>query len=299
MIEVAIFSYNRGSYLVNCYNSVKRNLPNSSIYIYDDGSDDPATQLVLKQLNVDVINCRVQNIGRLGGLYSNMQLALENAKEPYLLLLQDDTQVVRPINFLELENVSKIFRQDIDAAFVSPIFLKGSRRRSRSRLLVCRASDRTYSFNSSSSRRIVDRFYNDISICNVEKLKSSNWVFKESEKLNAKQSEIFGFSPLTILADPFVFFCPEVPVFRNHYQTFATRWANKIIGQEVCNFVDMSEDQVRQFLMRDPCILPFAEDFLIPNRLSVRRPFVYKSVNARWYTRALNKLELIYRKIIS
>jgi len=34
----------------------------------------------------------------------------------------------------------------------------------------------------------------------------------------------------------------------------------------------------------------------MPENPRVRRPFVYKSVNARWYTRALNKLELLARR---
>ena len=44
MFEVAIFSYNRGEYLKNCVESVRRNIPDATIRVYDDCSDDPETR---------------------------------------------------------------------------------------------------------------------------------------------------------------------------------------------------------------------------------------------------------------
>ena len=40
---IAILSYNRGGYLLNCVESCQRNMPGCSIRIYDDQSDDRAT----------------------------------------------------------------------------------------------------------------------------------------------------------------------------------------------------------------------------------------------------------------
>uniref|UniRef100_UPI0011DC7B1D glycosyltransferase family 2 protein n=1 Tax=Haloferax sp. KTX1 TaxID=2600597 RepID=UPI0011DC7B1D len=68
-----IFSFNRGPHLKNCVESVEHCASHSTIVIYDDNSDDPETQRILKKLN-EKHEVRqpgqLQNLSIHGGLYS-------------------------------------------------------------------------------------------------------------------------------------------------------------------------------------------------------------------------------------
>lgn len=295
-LEVAIFSYNRGAYVENCLASVQRNLPGARVRVYDDGSTLPETVTYLAGLGDIVVRPGAGRSDRLGGLYSNMQAALEAAEAEFLLFMQDDTQVVRAVGAEELTALRDWFNANPDAAFASPVFLKGARRASRKRLLKAVPQARGYRFETTNAGRVVDMFYNDISVAHVGRLRAAGWRFHPSERANAEAARDAGFARMLVLGDPFVFFCPEVPFFRFKDQTLGARWADRILGRDVRRFTDMSAQEMQDFRARPLSQLPFAEDFLTPQNPGVRRPFVYKSVNARWYTRALNKLELALRR---
>ncbi|MHC0052812.1 glycosyltransferase [Actibacterium sp. D379-3] len=295
MLEVAIFSYNRGAYVANCLASVRRNLPGARVRVYDDGSDAPETLAYLDTLGDLVIRPDRARAARLGGLYGNMQAALDAAEGEFLLFLQDDVQVVRAVTAEELDALRGWFDAHPDAAFVSPVFLKGARRASRRRLLRPVPGWRGYTFATTDARRVVDMFYNDMTVAHVGRLRAVGWRFQPSERANAERARDAGFAQMMVMGDPFVFFCPEVPFFRYKDQTLGARWADRILGRDVRRFTDMDPSTRAAFLARPLTDLPFAEDYLTPENPHVRRPFVFKSVNARWYTRALNKLELALR----
>ena len=69
--EFCIFSYNRGHYLKNCVESLRRCLPaqsvKTSITIYDDGSNDHETVSLLASIGETVHIRQRQDNSRLGG----------------------------------------------------------------------------------------------------------------------------------------------------------------------------------------------------------------------------------------
>jgi GT2 family glycosyltransferase len=126
-LHIAIFSYNRGAYLKNCVDSLQRNMPGICWTVYDDGSDEPETVAYLLSLGERVLHMKSAGEDRHGGYYNNMQAALDGSQADYLLMLQDDLQVVRPFAQKDLLGIDQIFNKD-RMVFISPVFLKGSKR---------------------------------------------------------------------------------------------------------------------------------------------------------------------------
>lgn len=292
MLTVAVFSFNRGDYLRNCVESVQRNLPGAAIRIYDDNSDDPATRAVLADLGVPVITPDVSDGGRHGGLYANMQAALMAAQTPWILFLQDDMQVVRPVSISDHQMIEACFATDPRIGFVSPIFIKAVRQRRHERLLQPAAAGRFYVPSDLAGKKLQSRrlAYFDAPIAHVARLAAAGWHFAATEGANVAQARA-RFSYMPILADPFTFFCPEVPFYRNRSQSRAARLAQRVVGGAVKSLADMTLAEVAQLKARSMAELPIAERFLTTTDPNVRRPFVYKDVAARWWLRALHGLE--------
>ena len=295
-LEVAIFSYNRGTYLEHCVGSVRRNMPFARIRVFDDRSDDPETVAYLKTLG-DAVHIRDGGeTARLGGLYANMQSAVDNCKAPYVMFLQDDMQIVRPVDTVDLQTFDHFFADHRKAAFITPLFQKAHRRRSRQRYLRPAPGHRGYLFDmpSDAEGRLVDRFYNDVTIADVARLRAAKWHFTPVERENAAQAQSL-FSEMLFLGDPFAFFCLSPPTYRYRATTWASRRAHAVFGDQVKGFHDLSQEELTRLRARPIDQIAYAEDWLRPTVENVRKPYVFKAVNERWHWRALNKIELALR----
>lgn len=289
---VAVFSYNRGAYLRNCVDSLRRNMPMADITIHDDRSDDPDTLAVLAEYADLVRQPGGTGGSRHGGLYANMQAALEATQADYLLFLQEDMQIVRPVSGDDLAHVEALFDADPRRAFVSPLFIKGVRLPRHKRQMQPDPAARAYVARPGVADAPA---YFDVSIGHVGRLRVARWRYQDSEAANVAQArQLFG--PMPILGDPFAFFCPEVPIFRNRGQSLAARIAARLTGPGVRAFNDMTADQVAALCARPLTDWPVAEAFLTPRDPSVRRPFVYKDVKVRWWLAALHKIEETIRR---
>ncbi len=290
-LEVCIFSYNRGPFLENCARSALEMLPDGPMKIYDDGSDDPETRSVLASYPCVVEGRRTEH-GRYGGLHVNMQRALDETRAEFLLFLQDDHQVVRPVDDDDRRSIGEYFARFPDAAFLNPAFLRGHRRRSIRRQIRIHAEFPGYYhvIGEGLKRRSVTMYFTDVVIAHVGRLRAAAWAFLTGETANADQARR-RFPRMTQMAHPFSMNVPQVPVYRGKRKTLGVRLAERIAGQGVKAYRPMSPDEVARFRSRDLSEYPFAEDFLTTFE-EVRRPFVFNSVNIRWYTRALHKLEL-------
>jgi len=292
VLEVAIFSFNRGAWLANCVESVQRNIPQARLRIHDDNSDDPHTLAVLAGMADFVVRAGPAGAADHGGLYANMQRALETAQGDFVLFLQDDMQIVRPVAADEIAAIAGIFDSDPRLGFLAPIFMKGERMKRYRRKLTPDDALRLYQPAPHAAPPIT---YIDTALAHVGRLREAGWRFRPSEAQNVAQAlDLFG--PMPFLAEPFSFFCPEVPIFRNRRQSLAARLASRIAGEGVKAFHDMTPGAVRAFKTRALNVWPVAEDFLTPTDPRVRRPFVYKDVKARWWLNALHRLEKALRR---
>ena len=295
MIDVAIFSYNRVDYLRNCVDSVRRNLPQARISIYDDNSSEPPMLAYLASIDATVVRSDKTDENRHGGLYGNMQRAMDMAQGKYLLLLQDDTQVVRPVDTGDLAEMAAVFERNQRRAFLCVLFMKAARMRRFRRELAPDSAENLYRTppvisDKNFARRLA---YFDVVLCHVDRLRAQNWAFAPSERENGQNARKL-FEDMPVMKAPFVFFCPEVPFFRNRSKTVAARWAERVVGSDLKYYHDLDAATVARLKRRPLKEWPIAEKWLVPSNPKVKRPFVFKDVNARWWLSALHKIEMKY-----
>ncbi|TCP59799.1 glycosyl transferase family 2 [Rhodovulum bhavnagarense] len=297
MIDVAIFAYNRPDYLKNCVESVERHIPGARLRVHDDASTDPEMRAYLATLGERAVLRPASDAARHGGLYANMNAALDRAEHDIILMLQDDTQVVRDLTPDDLFRIEGLFQADTNRAFVSPLFMKADRMRRFRRELRPDPAARAYVSppdHPRTQRHCLAYF--DVHMARVDRLRAAGWRYDAAGEgtIGNHARELFG--PMPMMADPFVFFCPEVPFFRNRdKKTLASRIAGRFVGRHVKAFEDMGQREIARLISRDLSVWPVAENFLTPKDPRVVRPFVYKDVKARGWLYALHKIEQALR----
>jgi glycosyltransferase involved in cell wall biosynthesis len=296
-LDVAIFSYNRGAYLKNCVDSLQRNVPGVHFTVYDDGSDEPDTVAYLQSLGGHVRHMKSGGDERHGGYYNNMQAALDATQADYLLMLQDDLQVVRPFAQEELSRIHEVFEQSPTTVFISPLFMKGSKRAYFQQRYQADPALRCYRWSADPQETgKVPQKYADIALLHVARLRQSGWQFAGSEEANgALADRLFG--DMVQVAEPWVFYVPEEPAYRGRVLTFGAKLAVKMAGNQVKSFRDMSAQASTAFAQRDLGVYPFAEDFVDTVDPTVRKPYKFNAYRTRWLPLVLNKLELLGRRL--
>lgn len=294
---VCIFSFNRGRFLAHCVESVERCAPNWRICIMDDDSDDAHTLEILKQLRSkhQVINAKEVPGRKHGGLYTNMQTALETfSSEDLMLFLQDDMQMVRPLLTEDELLIGQQLQADSSAGFLQPCFLKGSTREKDRKTLKYRPDRKLYVRENADQSAGVH--YSDILLTSPAKLLAANWHFAESEPENDRQAaRIFG--KLGYLFAPFAMWLPEVPAYRGKRKTLALKIAEKRRRCGLYPFDYMSGAEVKKLHERPASVLPVAEDFLRNAEPALEKPWVYYPLQGSRWLKKLNSLELTLRRL--
>lgn len=265
-----VFSFNRAHCLRNCVQSIEACVANAEICIVDDNSDDPETIATLSefQRKHEVIYADTAGKNFRGGLYPNMQLALDSmAPNQTFCYLQDDMQMVRPVDATEVASIHQLFEKQLaeqpdrhnPIAFLHPIFLKGQNKHKDQKRMTYDAADNLYFRQGKgvSSRR----YFAAVLISNSTLLRNFNWQFEATELANdqsaARQFDRLGFS-----ANPFAMWLPNVPVWRGKKKTLAIKLAEKRNKCGMYPFKIMSPADSNSFCERDKSQLPFAESYL-------------------------------------
>ncbi|KAJ56730.1 hypothetical protein ACMU_07265 [Actibacterium mucosum KCTC 23349] len=296
-LHLFILSFNRGPYLKACVASAMAHLPGVGITVLDDGSTDPETVAVLNDLPVEVITPKAEQAGRHGGLYANMNYAVEVCAKPYLMFLQDDMQVVRDMGPEDWTTITEFLSADVRHAFVHPCFSLGkSKLRSKGEYRPWPPfrgyqNDNGAADQSDRSRRWVY----DVVIADVGALRQTGFSFGPTERDNARTAAA-RFAPMLHYADPFACQLPQVATLRFGRRTLGARLSEYLTGPDPLLFHSLTVEEVAALKARDLTEIQMADDVLRTVNPKVRRPYLHKGVNARWYTRALNKLELLIRR---
>jgi hypothetical protein len=96
---------------------------------------------------------------------------------------------------------------------------------------------------------------------------------------------------MPILADCFVFFCPEVPCYRNKKMFWASKIAQSKLKGRISALKAMSKTQNSNFSSRNINIWPIAEDFIEATNPDVKKPFVFQDYSKSNLLLLLYKLE--------
>ena len=292
-LSVAVFSFNRGPYLAQCLASIARHMPGVPVCVHDDNSTDPETCALLARLDVPVIRpARTEN-ALLGGLYSNMQAALDAATSEWILFFQDDMQIVRDVTEADLAEIARLYADDPACAFIHPLFMKEALAAKFARELRPIAGRRAYGRAEGIGRDAARYPYSDVSIAHVGRLRAAGWRFEGHEGQNMQAARGL-FSGMPFLADPFGFYCPEVPCYRNRARPLSGRIAGAMADDGVKGYHAMTASEVAALRARPVGEFPFAEDLLRPTDPAVRRPFVYQDYQSRGWLRPLAEVERLW-----
>lgn len=293
-----IFSYNRGRHLLNCVNSIEQCVEAPDIRIFDDNSNDPETLEALATIAAKhTVTAPHDEVGQSkhGGLYGNMQRALDSLpNDAYTCFLQDDMQLVRPLSNDELGAIYQHFDDFESMAFMSPTFLKLSKKEKSLKKIL--PIDNDFYF----TRRIINQSagtcYSDIFIAHIGRLKKNNWVFEAREKLNEIQAQSF-FEPMHCMLNPFIVWLPNVSCYRGKKKSFALKLAEKKSKAGLYPAKIMTEEESKDFINRNIKTLPFAENYISIVGVNLKKPWSLHPLEGRRILKFLDKIESAISKI--
>lgn len=294
-----VFSYNRGPHLRNCIESIEICAPGHRIIVYDDASNDPETQQVLKNITQrhEVRTGDDKKSGdQHGALYINMQKAIESLEEKTLIcFLQDDTQLVRRIDDQDLEFLEDHFEKFPSAGFLAPVFQKRiTRQRTLDRFIYYK--DRgVYVCEHQSKKQVAGVYYSDISITRSDRLRSVNWKFVPGEFENEQQAKQ-NFLEMGYLFAPFAMWLPNPPAYRDKKKSFTFQLAEIVNKAGFYPFRIMDAVAVERLKKRPTTQVPIAEDFLSVTVDGLKSPWIYDPLRRYRILRKLAKLETFLKR---
>jgi hypothetical protein len=291
-----VFSFNRGRFLENCVASIELCVPGARIAIFDDNSYDEETVSILTALSLryPVISAGGMQSRKLGGLYGNMQAALEYAEEQALVcFLQDDMQMVRPVSEQELGALRDLLVSREDLGFLQPCFLKGSNR-TRDEVSLAYDPDAKCYFRKGGSQS-AGLYFSAVSVIHPKKLLEKGWQFERTEPMNDIQARRY-FGKIGHLSMPFAMYLPDVPAYRGKVKTLALRIAEKRRRVGFYPFRIMDEADIGVLFSRAPQVLPVAEDFLHCVNGDPTKPWAYYPLKGSGLLKKMNLAELALRR---
>lgn len=292
-----VFSYNRGEFLANCVRSIEECVPEAGITVVDDRSTDRATQEELASIERRhrVIHAGTGSGRKHGGLYRNMQAALDGATDETLAcFVQDDTQVVRRLDDDDVTALTRRFEQCPDLGFVSPCFMRG-RTRQRNPGMAFRYDPALDLFFPGSTGRSAGIYYSDVCIVQVERLRAAGWRFASGEPAN-QRAAMGHFRPMGYLRCPFMMWLPNVPAYRGRAKSLALRWAEHARGCGLYPLAYIPPEAIERLATASGEHPPVAEEWLAPVGGPIVTPWIYDPLQGSRWLKHLDRLELGVRR---
>ena len=267
---IFIFSYNRGGHLRLCVGSALRHARDYRIVIIDDASTDPDTVAFLDALppRVECVRRTKTPHLRHGGLYGNMQTALEMAGDArFILFVQDDLQFVRDIEPTDDAEITRLCEEE-PAAFVATTFLRGNR--SDVPHFVLAADGASYTYDNPAV--FTGRSYADVMAVSPARLRAVGWAFEEGELANAKRAaEVLG--PMRYMFNPFLMNSPRPIAYRGRARSLPIRLLEALYRYGVYEFRPMGRAEVDAMRARPQDQFPIAENFLTLKSATLPKPW--------------------------
>jgi len=265
-LVIFLFSYNRGKFLENCLESLWRCIPQHSIIIIDDHSDDPYTVYVLSRIgkHCEVILPKME-LGseyKTGGLSNNMNYALNLACERGIrrvLFIQDDMQMVRSLTEFDFDAIERYFDDNQNAMQIQTCFIRELSHES--------VRKKTFIDNSGTALLKIPELqkgkdnFSDVGIFDVARFFRLFSKLKVGEGENSRIARERGITMGRSLY-PFMNWLPYPLSHRGKKRAF-THWIVERIGGAGFHPIEiMSIEESEAFLKRDRSVLPIAERFL-------------------------------------
>ncbi|MCM0018588.1 MAG: hypothetical protein NBV67_01205 [Tagaea sp.] len=270
---VAIFSCDRAAHLRNCLASVERHFPGARATVWDDASGDPATVAALAEIarRHEVRRRPPGPLVHLGGLRVAMARAIAEAARDreYLFMLQDDQQIVRPIDEAQAARIEAVFAGDGRVTQVFGGFFRGYV--ATADLASRYAIDRT--LNAYEDPRIG---FADTGIVHLPRFVAFGLDVSASETVAATATRARG-GRLVIARDPWFMFCPWPNTVRRtggRLEKILRRINDLGVGAGMHPYADMAPDAIERLLARPIEVFPVADAWL-ESTSGLTRPWWY------------------------
>lgn len=279
-LDVFIFSYNRGQFLLNCARSAQRHLPDARITIVDDNSTDPETGSVLSQLGTEmtVVNARSETTNlSMGGFYSNLQLAVDElAQRQWAMFITDDMQFVRPFEDLDREHAEQFFAIHPHAALLMSLF---SRSQFENLDRQCSVVDERvpvyFRTNEALAYTKWGVHFNVVGLFHIDRLRAAGYQFGDTpETMRANAQRVFssmGYSPFPVMAN-----LPFAPSTKHRVKTQVYRLVERWYQAGYYPYQDMTPEAVDALRTRDLNVMPVADQFLEMAGANPGKPFHFE-----------------------
>lgn len=265
--HIFVFSFNRSLFLKNCLDSIKKCCSGIDVTVIDDNSDDLETKKVLAKVEsgygFNLVNNDPEDMleKRLGGLYSNMNLALRVAKgknKKYVIFIQDDMQFVRKLKREDFNLIESVFSRFSDVQQVQACFLKRLQGDEYySRLSV--VNELPYYFFDSDADDL--SAFSDVGVFCTSRLEEKNVKFVAGERANNKLA-VRNKMRMVQLQVPFMMWLPYSTTYRSKKLKLKHRVVESIAG---CGFypIDVMNDAACAELVENKAgKFPIAESWL-------------------------------------
>lgn len=305
-LRTFVFSYNRGLFLDNCLSSLVLNLPKHKITVIDDGSTAKETIAVLRRWSSElevIYPASSSKSYKTGGLYANMNHALKLAKDScsdFMLFVQDDMQVVRPVTTEDLLRARRFFEVNQNSFQLDTTFLAAASRKKIDNLTTLEESGFAYFPEANEPHA----GFSAKGIFYVPRVLAEIGAFVDNEELNELHNDKLAQSAglrRGLAVFPFMMHLPSPISYRGGGSTFNHRFIERLNGAGLHRFEQMSEVSLNQFMARPKSLRPYAEDYLkvptkAPNPVWVFGGGVLLSNNRnrwqRWLTLWMNRLDI-------
>lgn len=265
MVDAYVFSFNRGEFLENCLKSFRTCAPDIKVTVIDDNSTDPHTIDVLSRLQDEIQVIQPQNAQtetKTGGLYGNMNAALEIAHEAnlkYVLFIQDDMQLVRSLRSIDFEMIENFFEFNRNVVQYQTCFRRRDTSERLGRLAFLDAS-KTAFFLPDDVEGGKDNF-SATGIFHVSRMKERLDKFVIGEGANSERCRDLGIKK-GLSSYPFMNWLPYPRSFRGKKRS-ATHSAVEYFGGAGFHPITIMQDsKIDSFLDKKASAVPVAEEWL-------------------------------------
>jgi len=274
-IHIYVFSFNRGRYLENCLKSIQICIPESSITIIDDQSSDGLTLDVLARLSqtCEVVTLEKDKFDdKTGGLYTNMNYAMYDVikrKVKYVLFIQDDMQLVRPVTNSDLQRVDSFFECNSSSVQYYPCFFKSSNM----------LNPDHWQLDESGTAYLQDinlpySGFSAVGIFHVGRFINSFGELNNIERDIDKKARMKGIQK-GYAAYPFMMYLPFPISYRNRKRSFLHKFSERLAGAGFYPIQLLEGTQSKRLFDRNPMDFPFAEEFLIVEGLNSKTKWTF------------------------
>lgn len=272
-IKIYVFSFNKGVFLENCLRSIEVCAPSCEVVVIDDQSDDQKTKDVLNyfsdKFQILIAGKHDEVEHKTGGLNNNMSFALSDAREKdiqYVLFLQDDMQLVRPLLNDDIVNAEMFFSSNKNSAEMHTCFMKMLNADQEQHTRIDN-SGRAY-IRTPGGRKGWSGF-SDVGLFNVDRFFElfANFKLTQGEYLNNKYAEKNNIQ-MGISINPFMMWLPYPVSYRGKNRSIPLRIIELFGGCGYYPYSVMSSSEVSAFTNRDIEKRPYAEEWLTANDLN-------------------------------